>query len=68
MPRFFSSYPPFSKYGSQFSGRDVNIQLYEEWLVKRDNHNDKIALSSFFKYLEESKELAYNGRPILYKG
>ncbi|KAK8470230.1 hypothetical protein PHAVU_004G084494 [Phaseolus vulgaris] len=48
--------------------RDVNIQLYEEWLVKRDNHNDKIALSSFFKYLEESKELTYNGRPILYNG
>ncbi|RDX90264.1 hypothetical protein CR513_27891, partial [Mucuna pruriens] len=46
--------------------RDVNVQLYEEWLVKRDSHNDKIALSTFFKYLEESKELTYNGRPILY--
>ncbi|KOM55752.1 hypothetical protein LR48_Vigan10g164400 [Vigna angularis] len=48
--------------------RDVNIQLYDEWLVKRDNHNDKTALSSFFKYLGESKELSYNGRPISYNG
>ncbi|KAL5122843.1 hypothetical protein HKD37_02G003551 [Glycine soja] len=37
--------------------KDVNVQLIEGWLVKRDNHNDKIALSAFFKYLEESKEL-----------
>ncbi|XP_027923481.1 uncharacterized protein LOC114181272 [Vigna unguiculata] len=48
--------------------RDVNIQLYDEWLVKRDNQNDKTALSSFFKYLEESKELTYNGRHIIYNG
>ncbi|CAJ2666174.1 unnamed protein product [Trifolium pratense] len=37
--------------------RDVNVQLYEEWLVERDTHNDTIALSTLFKYLEESKEL-----------
>ncbi|CAJ1947878.1 unnamed protein product [Sphenostylis stenocarpa] len=48
--------------------RDVNVQLYEEWLVKRDNQNDKSALSSFFKYLEEIKELTYNGKPILCNG
>jgi len=36
--------------------RDVNVQLHEEWLVDRDTHNDTIALSTLFKYLEESKE------------
>ncbi|KAE9617487.1 putative DNA-directed DNA polymerase [Lupinus albus] len=43
--------------------RDLDVQLCDEWLVKRDTHNDAIALSTFFKYLEESKELAYTGRP-----
>ncbi|XP_057445736.1 uncharacterized protein LOC130737895 [Lotus japonicus] len=47
---------------------DVNVQLYEEWLVERDTQNDAIALSTFFKYLEESKELTYNNRPNLYNG
>ncbi|KAL2966847.1 hypothetical protein AAZX31_16G141000 [Glycine max] len=48
--------------------RDVNVQLIEEWLIKRDNRNDKIALSAFFKYLEESKELTNSGRPSFYNG
>ncbi|XP_058773341.1 uncharacterized protein LOC131647472 isoform X1 [Vicia villosa] len=36
--------------------RDVNVKLYDEWLVERDTRNDTIVLSSLFKYLEESKE------------
>ncbi|XP_019449799.1 PREDICTED: uncharacterized protein LOC109352325 [Lupinus angustifolius] len=43
--------------------RDLDVQLCDEWLVKRDTHNDTIALSTLFKHLEESKELAYTGRP-----
>ncbi|XP_027347425.1 uncharacterized protein LOC113858849 isoform X2 [Abrus precatorius] len=48
--------------------RDVNVQLYEEWLVERDNHNDTVTLSTFFRYLEESKELTHSTRPIFYNG
>lgn len=36
--------------------RDLNVQLLEEWLVDRNTHNDTVALSNLFKYLEESKE------------
>ncbi|KAL5080678.1 hypothetical protein RYX36_009099 [Vicia faba] len=37
--------------------RDINVKLYDEWLVERETQNDSIALSTLFKYLEESKEL-----------
>ncbi|KAK7267204.1 hypothetical protein RIF29_19869 [Crotalaria pallida] len=43
--------------------RDLNVQLCDEWLVERDTLNDTIALSTFFKYLEESKELTCTGGP-----
>ncbi|KAK2366421.1 5'-3' exonuclease family protein [Trifolium repens] len=47
--------------------RDVNVQLYEEWLVERDTHNDTIALSTLFKYLEESKPMrnSVSNRPAI---
>lgn len=48
----------FLIYGLKFD-RDVNVQLYEEWLVERDTKNDTDALSMLFKYLEESKKLTY---------
>ncbi|XP_061361856.1 uncharacterized protein LOC133305616 isoform X2 [Gastrolobium bilobum] len=45
--------------------KDVNVQIHEDWLIERDTHNDTFALSTFFKYLEESKELTYNTRQPL---
>ncbi|KAI4352850.1 hypothetical protein L6164_007062 [Bauhinia variegata] len=48
--------------------RDVDIQLHEEWLVERDTRNDRTVLSTFLKYLEETKYLNYTGRPNLSDG
>ncbi|XP_030952039.1 uncharacterized protein LOC115975415 [Quercus lobata] len=39
--------------------RDVDVQLKEEWLVKREAHNDSTALYNFFKLLEGTKKLTH---------
>ncbi|KAM6583991.1 hypothetical protein CsatB_010993 [Cannabis sativa] len=38
--------------------KDVNVQLQDEWLVKRDSKNDSASLSGFFNMLEETKNLS----------
>lgn len=39
--------------------RDVDVQLKEEWLVKRDTDNDSTTLSNFFKLLEGTQKLTH---------
>ncbi|KAM4123337.1 hypothetical protein ACB094_01G152300 [Castanea mollissima] len=39
--------------------RDVDVQLKEEWLVKRETYNDSTTLYNFFKLLEGTKKLTH---------
>lgn len=50
---------PSSSFLKSLSYRDVDVQLKEEWLVKRETHNDSTTLYNFFKLLEGTKKLTH---------